>query len=130
MKYSKQREIILDALLCDRTHPTAGELYDRLKKEYPKLSLGTVYRNLNVLTDTGSIKRLSFPGQSDRFDVNTDEHFHLMCEKCGKVEDVTLSHLAEMDREVLHQTGFQVGTHQIVLKGLCRSCNNKKREGE
>ena len=93
MRYSKQRELVMQTVqaLCD--HPTAEEIYDAAVKECPGLSLGTVYRNLNSLVDAGRVRRVSIPGKADRFDHTLPWHSHLYCTVCGSVTD------AEVDEE-------------------------------
>ena len=83
MRYSKQRELVMQTVqnLCD--HPTAEEIYDAAVKECPGLSLGTVYRNLNSLVDAGRVRRVSIPGKADRFDHTLPWHSHLYCTVCG-----------------------------------------------
>ena len=87
MRYSKQRELVMQTVqaLCD--HPTAEEIYDAAVKECPGLSLGTVYRNLNSLVDAGRVRRVSIPGKADRFDHTLPWHSHLYCTVCGSVTD-------------------------------------------
>ena len=87
MRYSKQRELVMQTVenLCD--HPTAEEIYDTAAKECPGLSLGTVYRNLNSLVEAGRVRRVSIPGQADRFDHTLAWHSHLYCTVCGGVTD-------------------------------------------
>ena len=87
MRYSKQRELVLQKVeqLCD--HPTAEEIFDLAVRECPGLSLGTVYRNLNSLVDAGRVRRVSIPGKADRFDHTLGWHSHLYCNCCGSVVD-------------------------------------------
>lgn len=89
MRYSKQRELVLQKVeqLCD--HPTAEEIFDLAARECPGLSLGTVYRNLNSLVDAGRVRRVSIPGKADRFDHTLSWHSHLYCNCCGGVVDAT-----------------------------------------
>ena len=99
MRYSKQRELVMQTVqaLCD--HPTAEEIYDAAVKECPGLSLGTVYRNLNSLVEAGRVRRVSIPGKADRFDHTLPWHSHLYCTVCGSVTD------AEVDE----RTGDEAG---------------------
>lgn len=87
MRYSKQRELVMQTVerLCD--HPTAEEIYDNAAQECPNLSLGTVYRNLNSLVEAGRVRRVSIPGKADRFDHTLPWHSHLYCTVCGDVTD-------------------------------------------
>lgn len=84
MKYSRQRESILNSLNEKLDHPTAEMVYNCVKKEQPNISLGTVYRNLNQLVEQGVLRRIATPVSGDRFDIRTDPHAHLLCTRCGK----------------------------------------------
>ena len=120
MRYSKQRELVMQTVenLCD--HPTAEEIYDTAAKECPGLSLGTVYRNLNSLVEAGRVRRVSIPGQADRFDHTLAWHSHLYCTVCGGVTD------AEVDeKQVTKLVRGQKGRVQdcaVVFIGVCESC--------
>ena len=87
---SKQREKILQVLRQTRIHPTADWIYETVHKEMPKMSLGTVYRNLKVLIDQGCVQKLSLEGSIDRFEAKISPHYHLICEKCGSVQDFNM----------------------------------------
>lgn len=124
MRYSKQRELILNTLKNNPVHPTADYIYGILKKENPALSLGTVYRNLKLLADEGIIKRLKGLDNSERFDHHTHNHCHFVCEKCGKVEDFTIPQNIYPQFEGLNKvTGYNVNACDIVLRGVCKNCN-------
>lgn len=126
MKYSKQRQLIENAVIMNRIHPTADDVYVMLKPENANLSLGTVYRNLNLLAENGVIKKLSIPNSSDRFDGDLSEHYHIICNECNKVTDVRLCIKDMLDDEVKKQTGVTGLTYQIVASGVCNDCKNKK----
>ncbi len=87
-KYSRQREAIMDFLMTRRDHPTADIVYQNVKSAFPHISLGTVYRNLNLLADLGRIARIRVGDGVDRFDYNTTLHCHFVCRKCGRVMDL------------------------------------------
>ncbi|WP_059003746.1 Fur family transcriptional regulator [Bittarella massiliensis (ex Durand et al. 2017)] len=122
MKYSRQRELVLAEVKSSREHPTADMVYAALKADNPSLSLGTVYRNLNLLAQMGQIHKIGMPGGSDRFDGRTDEHYHMLCQKCGRVYDVQLDTLSELDGQIQSQTGFLVHSHDLIVRGVCRAC--------
>ena len=90
MRYSKQRELVMQQVEALQDHPTAEEIYENAVKQCPGLSLGTVYRNLNSLVEAGRIRRVPIPGQADRFDHTLRWHSHLYCTECGEVSDVML----------------------------------------
>lgn len=129
MKYSKQRELTLNTVINNRIHPTAEEIYLILKNEQPNISLGTVYRNLNILAETGLIRKINIPNAKDRFDATLSEHYHVICEKCSKVFDVDMPLKEEVRTEVLKQTGVNVTKHELVINGICKNCN-KNRNGD
>ncbi|MBO1680742.1 Fur family transcriptional regulator [Bittarella massiliensis (ex Durand et al. 2017)] len=122
MKYSRQRELVLAAVKSSMEHPTADMVYAALKADNPSLSLGTVYRNLNLLAQMGQIHKIGMPEGSDRFDGRTDEHYHMLCQKCGRVYDVQLDTLSELDGQIQSQTGFLVHSHDLIVRGVCRAC--------
>ena len=79
MNYSKQRELVFQTVLQNPIHPTADAVYEQVRRENPKISLGTVYRNLNFLSEMGMLRKISMPVGSDRFDGRLDEHYHMAC---------------------------------------------------
>ena len=97
MNYSKQRELILQTVLQNPIHPTADQVYNQVRRQNPKISLGTVYRNLNFLAEMGKIKKISMPVGSDRFDGRLDEHYHAACACCGQVFDLEWEALRQLD---------------------------------
>ena len=123
MKYSKQRELIYQWVVEHPVHPTADAVYDALRPLAPKLSLGTVYRNLNLLADTGALTKIPVSGGSDRFDGRTDRHYHMVCTHCGEVYDVDLPELENIEQSILERTGFWVENYQMLFHGRCRGCS-------
>lgn len=122
MKYSRQREAIYQAVRESCSHPSADAVYEQVRLQHPQISLGTVYRNLGQLTESGLLTKIAMPSGCDRFDGRLDEHYHMICTRCSAVVDVELSSLASLSREVLDKTGFQVSDCHLVLEGLCRDC--------
>ena len=121
-RYSRQRELIYQAVLGSKEHPTAEMVYQWLKPVAPNLSLGTVYRNLNFLSEMGILRKISMPVGSDRFDGRLDEHYHMTCTACGRVFDVECGALKELDRQILENQGFWVQKRHLLLTGLCKEC--------
>ena len=123
-KNSKKRQVILEALAATTAHPTAQELYQQLKPDYPDLSLGTVYRNLSLFAEEGDAMSVGvFRGQ-ERFDARTNPHAHLHCVQCGRVIDVPLPGEPEAQLCALAQgvTDAQVLGCSITFTGLCKTC--------
>ena len=119
-RYSRQRELIYEALRQTEQHPTAEMIYQWLKPANPSLSLGTVYRNLNLLADEGAIRRMAFP--VERYDAKTMPHPHFCCDQCGAVYDLHLPYDAELDRQALLASGHDVTGHEVVFHGECNNC--------
>ena len=124
MRYSKQRELVLQKVeqLCD--HPTAEEIFDLAARECPGLSLGTVYRNLNQLADAGQLKKIPLPDGSCRFDGTLSRHSHIVCERCGRVMDVSVD-TAWLGALVARQTQFSLTSAELVMRGVCSACAHR-----
>jgi len=128
VKYSKQRELVLKTLKESHKHLTAEELYHQVREVLPSISLGTVYRNLNLLVEKGEIRTLQAPDSpSIRYDGRQDEHCHLICNSCGKIIDIDIEIFDPFDALVHEKTGFTVAEHDLVLRGICAECLKKRR---
>ncbi|MBN1698981.1 MAG: transcriptional repressor [Spirochaetales bacterium] len=125
-KRSRQRDKILALLRSTASHPTADWLYGRLKDEFPHLSLGTVYRNLNILIRQGLVKKIDFGSTFDRFDANIDRHYHFVCERCGTVIDLAIPFDEGLNERVASVTPFTVTRHRIEFYGMCDQCKEKE----
>ncbi len=121
-KRSRQRERILALLRSTDTHPTAGWLYDRLKQEFKDLSMGTVYRNLNILITQGLVTKIDTGSTFDRFDANISPHYHFICESCGSYLDIPLPVDVTLNRKVDEATNFRTKRHRIEFYGTCDKC--------
>ncbi|MGD8562758.1 MAG: transcriptional repressor [Desulfarculaceae bacterium] len=126
LRMTKQRRVILDELKKLKTHPTAGELCKIVRKRLPHISLGTVYRNLEILSRRGVIQKLDVGGVEMRFDGNIDNHYHLRCVECGKVFDVDMSPMPDLEQRLESWTGFRVLGHNLEFVGLCPQCNRSE----
>jgi len=124
---TKQREAILKILRNTRAHPNADWIYEEVKKEIPKISKGTVYRNLKVLQESGQISELNLNGTVSRFEAKQESHYHFRCEQCGRVIDVDSPVHRDLDREVAKRTGLKITHHQLEFRGLCHDCQQKSR---
>lgn len=119
-RYSRQREMIYQALMGTDQHPTAEMVYSWLKPANPNLSLGTVYRNLNLLADEGTITRMAFP--VERYDANTRPHPHFQCACCGGVYDLDLPYDPTLDEKAAQAAGHVVRGHELLFHGTCVHC--------
>lgn len=125
--YSKQRQIILDAVKARCDHPSADQIYLDVRAKDDKISRGTVYRNLSILSETGEISNVKVP-TADRYDLRVDRHYHIYCTGCGKTLDAPNSYLAEYDEQAKKATGFQILHHRLVFEGLCPECAAKEKK--
>jgi Fe2+ or Zn2+ uptake regulation protein len=125
-RQSKQRNRILELLRSTESHPTADWLYQRLKKEFPLLSLGTVYRNLSTLIDQGYVKKIHFGSTYDRFEANVKPHYHLVCNSCGNIQDFKMPIYDELNEQAKRLTTFNIHHHNLEFFGLCENCSDKK----
>ena len=122
IKYSRQREAIKDMLCSRYDHPTAEQLYSDLKADYPKLSLGTVYRNLGLLVNLGEAIKISTSADSERYDGNVHNHYHMACTKCGSVIDVDLPVNQALEAMAEEATNADIKTHSLIFYGICKNC--------
>lgn len=121
-KKSKQREAILKILRGTKSHPTADWIYAEVRKEIPNVSLGTVYRNLKLLSERGDIKEIDIGGTMSRYDAYTYEHSHFRCERCTKVYDVDERLDVKLEKKIEQKTGFKITRHWLEFHGLCTKC--------
>jgi len=122
LKFSKQRELILNAVKDNTVHPTADFIYDYLKKDNPNLSLGTVYRNLSQLVNHGYIQKVSMPGLPDRFDANVIEHNHMICDVCGNIQDIHSDILKNIPSAISNELDIEITSCTVILHGICKNC--------
>lgn len=127
-RYSAQKMMIENALM-KLNHPTASEIYEDIRKGYPNISLGTVYRNLGTMAESGEILRIPLGDAPDRFDINTHEHLHVICTGCGCVFDAENHKLEEyfekIDEIIEKSTGVHVENREMIFKGTCSRCREK-----
>jgi Fur family peroxide stress response transcriptional regulator len=119
---STQREAILGLVRQSKAHPTAEAIYARLKKRYPRLSLGTVYRNLHVLVSQGQLRAIRFGSGRDRYDGHLEPHYHFVCRRCEELIDLDMSIRVDLEAEAARGRDFQVDSHSVMFHGLCHDC--------
>jgi len=122
---SKQRERILALLRSTQSHPTANWIYSKLRKEFPDLSMGTVYRNIGILIQQGLINKIPYGSTFDRFDAHTTPHYHFICEKCDSIIDLDVPVDDTLNSRVPGSTHHQVRRHEIEFFGVCAQCAGK-----
>lgn len=122
LKYSRQRESIKACLMARHDHPTADVLYSAIREEFPNISLGTVYRNLNLLVELGEIQKLTCGDGADHFDADTSPHYHFICGECKKVYDLPLEPLEHINSLASEHAQGQIDSHTIYFYGTCKAC--------
>lgn len=128
MRYSKQRENIKKGLEKFCIHPSAEELYMKLKPDNCNLSLATVYRNLNQLAQCGEIKKIEGLSGQVHYDHNNFEHFHMICVDCGKIIDLPQETAGSLKDILNKQNEFEILNYDIIVKGLCSKCKDKTKK--
>lgn len=122
LKRSRQRESIKNFLMTRKDHPTAEVVYTNVKKEYPNISLGTVYRNLALLTELGEIMKISTEDGPDRFDGNPLPHYHFICRKCDCVIDLDMESVELMNQKARENFSGVIEGHKAYFYGVCAEC--------
>ncbi|WP_341279996.1 transcriptional repressor [Paenibacillus sp. FSL H8-0537] len=117
-----QRKAILDVIQQSHDHPAAADIIERLRGKGFNFAYGTVYNSLRYLTDAGVIRELKLGEAVSRYDGRTEEHQHVMCSKCGRIEEVMIEVPQEWTRRVAEETRFIIHHSHIVLEGVCESC--------
>jgi Fur family peroxide stress response transcriptional regulator len=122
VRITPQRHAILEYLIQTMTHPTADDIFKSLEGKFPNMSVATVYNNLRVFREVGLIKELTYGDSSSRFDFVTSDHYHVICEECGKIVDFHYPGLDEVEALASHVTGFKVSHHRMETYGTCPDC--------
>ena len=124
MKMTKQRRVIVEELNKLKTHPTATVLYELVRKRLPQVSLGTVYRNLEMLSDAGIILKLETAGTQKRFDGTVENHYHVRCVKCGQVDDLPVPLFGDIEDSLRGLSDYKILSHRLEFQGICPSCRD------
>ena len=126
IRLTTQRQIILEELSKVKTHPTASELYDMVRKRLPRIGLGTVYRNLELMAESGMILKIEVGGTQKRFDATTDEHYHIRCSCCGKVDDIDVPVVKELVAQAAASSAYRIQGHHVEFTGICADCQKNQ----
>ena len=124
LKYSRQRESIKRFLLSRYDHPTADTIYLHVKEEFPNISLGTVYRNLALLTEIGEVVKITGDGP-DRYDGHIEPHSHFLCRECHALIDLYVDGEEQVDSLAQEAFGGRIEGHSVQYHGLCPECMKK-----
>ena len=126
LKYSRQRESIKTCLMNRHDHPTADAVYASIREEFPNISLGTVYRNLNLLVELGKARKLTLGDGKDHFDGDTSPHYHFLCRCCGGIQDLPSLWGKDLEEKMVPHVLGQIDSHSIDFYGTCSSCMTKE----
>lgn len=128
LRMTSQREVILQELKKSRSHPTADELYDLVKKTLPRISLATVYRNLEILSEAGIISKIEVSGRQKRYDAETVPHHHIYCVKCHRVDNLE-GYENDVDlNSIVGRDDYTITGYRLDITGICPDCRKKEEK--
>ncbi|PID74075.1 MAG: transcriptional repressor [Desulfobacterales bacterium] len=125
---TRQRRVILEEIRNLKVHPSADDVYEAVRRRMPRISLGTVYRNLEVLSGMGEIQKLPVGGPLKRYDKNTHRHYHVRCIACNRVEDVPMDFMGDIEAAMDGSMGFRFLGHHLEFTGLCADCQEAAKD--
>lgn len=126
LRHSRQREMIREYLMSSCEHPSAEMVFDALREKLPSISLGTVYRNLKLLEETGQIRKVTTHQNTDRYDARSDDHAHFVCSCCGCVKDLNPLDADSLGISCQLDPGDKVHWMNVIFGGTCASCMNRQ----
>ncbi len=125
-KVTPQRLAICEAILSSREHPTADQIYEKVRKKHPTMSLATVYQTLHLLSEIGLLQELGFSNCISRYDPNTSPHINIVCGKCGKIQDYRTESVGKLWTQIVEELGFQPIGQRIDIYRYCDRCAKTK----
>lgn len=126
IRITPQRYAVLEYIIHSESHPTADEIYQALVAEFPGVSVATIYNNLRTFKEHGLIQEMKFGDDSSRFDTISKPHYHVICKKCGQIQDFYYPGLVDVEMAVGQLTGFLIEEHRLEVYGLCPSCQKEE----
>ena len=130
-KLTPQRLAVARVLAASEGHPDVETIYQRIRYDFPTMSLATVYRNVVLLKSLGEVLELGFPDASNRYDGNKPHpHPHLICVRCRRIIDPDIDSLTNVTRELVDETGFEILTHRLDFFGICPDCQEAASKGK
>ncbi|MFE5323373.1 peroxide-responsive transcriptional repressor PerR [Paenibacillus sp. NPDC056579] len=127
VRMTPQRHAILAYLINTMAHPSADDIYKALAPKFPSMSVATVYNNLKVFIEVGLVREMTYGDHSSRFDADMSEHYHALCEECGKLVDFSYKPLDDLEQTAGRETGFVVKSHRVEVYGICSDCASVKQ---
>ena len=124
-RMTQQRRVLLEQLRATASHPTADELHSLVREQLPRISLGTIYRNLDILAKEGLIHRLDTNSAQHRYDGDMSEHYHVLCRECNQMADVRVAGFKVPEAVVCGDVDFDIDGHNLHFEGICSDCKAK-----
>ncbi|MDD4714959.1 MAG: transcriptional repressor [Oscillospiraceae bacterium] len=122
-KYSRKREAILEAIQSTRSHPSADWVYEQLRRQFPDISLRTVYRNIAAFKDEGLLVTVGVVDGEERYDADAKPHAHFVCQSCGRILDLSEADAGpELDKAAARELDARILRHQLIFYGICKDC--------
>ncbi len=129
LRMTAQRKVILEELRSVDTHPTADRIYEMVRRRLPRVSLATVYRNLDWLAEAGVIQKYESAGSQRRFDGKPSNHDHIRCVECGRLDDIMADPIPDVEERIRDKTDYQIAGYRLEYLGICPSCRASSAQG-
>jgi Fur family ferric uptake transcriptional regulator len=130
VRHTRQRQVILEELRNTDIHPTAAELHGLVQIRLPKISLGTVYRNLELLVKNGMARKLDSGSAQARYDGDIHDHYHIRCVDCGRLDDIPVEATKTDPGRVTRMKGYKIVGYRLEFAGICKHCQGRQRRGQ
>ena len=124
LRMTDQRRMILEQMQEPNVHLTADDIYSRVRQKIPNVSLGTVYRNLEIMTKAGIVRKLNIGGNQKLYDGGMHRHYHVKCVECGVVSDISAEKFGDIT-SLATSDGFDIHDHELEFEGICHACRDK-----
>ena len=126
LRLTRQRKVILDEFKKPNSHLTADEVYERVRRKIPRVSLGTIYRNLEILSESGLLNKVELAGHQKLFDGNLKKHYHVRCANCDKVLDIPAESIKITTMPLKILNDFEIHDYRLELLGDCKKCHEQE----
>lgn len=124
VRHTRQRQLVLEAVKNSEDHPTAAQVYQRVRRRYPGIAYATIYNALRWWVEQGELREFSFGDAAARYDRNSHRHDHAICTRCGRLIDVSAPLPRKTLEQIRRRTGLYITSHHVQFLGLCASCNH------
>lgn len=121
-KYSRQQDVVRESIMNRFDHPTAEQVYKTARRNCPKISLATVYRNLDRLVNEGVVNKFTVQDEPDHYDPAQEEHYHVHCKCCKRIYDIETKIYCQLSDIIREQTEIEMESIQLLAEGICKKC--------